>query len=300
MQRSKTGPVPLLNPPKAAQPCSNVGRRMGWRVLGLMALWIGSVSVAFAAPPKRPRETVLKHVAQIQRADYEGNRAALQHLYADLEPFTADEKLASRVRYWRGFALWRRAINGFNESADPKDLEHDLTQAIAEFKESTAKDPAFVDAKVGTISCLGSLIYLALGHADRVQELIAQSSPLVKELTVSAPDNPRFLWVRGPIFWNIPVDRGGGQDKAIEGYQMGLEAARKAKETPADPLNPSWGEPELLMSLAWSNLNRNTPDLNAADQYAHSALALVPYWHYVRDILLPQIQSAKAAAKPSG
>jgi len=96
------------------------------------------------------------------------------------------------VRYWRGFALWRRAINGFNESADPKDLEHDLTQAIAEFKESAAKDPAFVDAKVGTISCLGSLIYLALGHADRVQELIAQSSPLVKELRTSSPDNPRL------------------------------------------------------------------------------------------------------------
>jgi len=52
------------------------------------------------------------------------------------------------------------------------------------------------------------------------------------------------------------------------------------------------------MSLAWSNLNRTTPDLNAADEDAHSALKLVPYWHYVRDILLPQIQKAKGAAKP--
>jgi hypothetical protein len=298
MQRSKTGPVPLWKPPKADRPYSNLVRPNGWRVVGLMALWIVSVSAAFAAPPERPRETVLKLVAQIQRADYEGNRVALQHLYADLEPFAADEKLASRVRYWRGFALWRRAINGFNESADPKDLEHDLTQAIAEFKESTAKDPAFVDAKVGTISCLGSLIYLALGHADRVQELIAQSSPLVKELRVSAPDNPRFVWVLGPILWNIPAERGGGQDKAIESYLKGLEAARKSKAPTGDPLEPSWGEPELLMSLAWSSLNQAKPDLDAADQYAHSALALVPYWHYVRDILLPQIQSAKAAAKP--
>jgi len=52
------------------------------------------------------------------------------------------------------------------------------------------------------------------------------------------------------------------------------------------------------MSLAWSTLNRATPDVNAADQYAHSALALVPYWHYVRDILLSQIQLVKAAANP--
>ncbi len=295
MQRTKTGPVPSLKPPKAARRYSAGMRRMAWCGLALMAMCIASAPAALAAPPERPRETVLKLVTQIQKADYQGDRAALQHLYAYLEPFIVDEKLASRVRYWRGFALWRRAINGFNESADPKDLEHDLTEAIAEFKESAAKDPAFVDAKVGTISCLGSLIYLALGHADRVQELIAQSSPLVKELRTSSPENPRFVWVLGPILWNLPPERGGGQDKAVENYQKGLEAARKAKDAPVDPLDPSWGEPELLMSLAWSSLNRASPDLDAADKYAHSALALVPYWHYVRDILLPQIQTAKAA-----
>jgi len=263
-----------------------------------MTMLFVSVAAALAAPAERPRETVVKLVAQIQRADYEGNRVALQNLYGDLEPFNADEKLASRVRYWRGFARWRRAINGFNDSADPKDLEHDLTQAIIEFQESSAKDPAFVDAKIGTISCLGNLMYLARGHADRVQELLAQSIPLVKEVRASHPDNPRFVWVLGPILWNTPAERGGGQDKAIESYLKGLESARQLRGTVSDPLEPSWGEPELLMSLAWSTLNRAAPDLNAADQYAHSALALVPYWHYVRGILLPQIQTARAA-KPS-
>jgi hypothetical protein len=263
-----------------------------------MAMALLSVAAAFAAPAEGARETVLKLVAQIQRADYEGHRAALQNLYADLEPFNADEKLASRARYWRGFALWRRAINGFNDSADPKEIEHDLTQALVEFKESSAKDPAFVDATVGTISCLGNLMYLARGHADRVQELLAQSIPLVKEVRASHPDNPRFVWVLGPILWNTPAERGGGQDKAIESYLKGLESARKLKGAVTDPLEPSWGEPELLMSLAWSTLNRASPDLTAADQYAHSALALVPYWHYVRDILLTQIQTAKAAANP--
>jgi hypothetical protein len=34
--------------------------------------------------------------------------------------------------------------------------------------------------------------------------------------------------------------------------------------------------------------------VNAAEQDARSALALVPYWHYVKDILLPQIAVAKA------
>jgi hypothetical protein len=95
------------------------------------------------------------------------------------------------------------------------------------------------------------------------------------------------------MVWNTPPERGGGQAKAIEQYEKGLEAIQKHKGVASDPLEPSWGEPELSMSLAWSNLNRTTPDLNAAEQYAHSALELVPYWHYVRDILMPQIQEAK-------
>jgi hypothetical protein len=47
------------------------------------------------------------------------------------------------------------------------------------------------------------------------------------------------------------------------------------------------------MSLAWSKLNQAKPDVNAAEHDAQSALALVPYWHYVRDILMPQIREAR-------
>jgi hypothetical protein len=47
------------------------------------------------------------------------------------------------------------------------------------------------------------------------------------------------------------------------------------------------------MSLAGANFYKTSPDLNAAEQYARSALELVPYWHYVKDILMPQIQEAK-------
>jgi len=59
-------------------------------------------------------------------------------------------------------------------------------------------------------------------------------------------------------------------------------------------MEPSWGKPELMMSLAYCYLNAKSPDLNAAERYARNALEIVPYWHYVRDILLPQIVAAKA------
>jgi hypothetical protein len=256
-----------------------------------------SVTMVLGEPATdRSHEQVKKIVAQIQRADYEGDRVALKHLYSQLAPFVENKELAARVQYWRGFALWRRAINGFNDKVGPTELQEDLKQALDEFNEASKQDPAFVDAKIGALSCVGFLAY-SVHQQDpgsaRIQDLIAQARQLRKDAEAAAPENPRLAWVIGPMIWNTPPERGDGQAKAMEGYEKGLKAIRNHKTTPIDSLEPSWGEPELLMSLAWSNLNRTTPDLNAAEQCARSALELVPDWHYVRDILMPQIQEAK-------
>jgi hypothetical protein len=248
------------------------------------------------APVSLSRDAIVGLVAQIQRADYEGDRPALKRLHDALTPTPEDTKLASRVLYWRGFASWRRAINGFNESPTPSDLEEDLTQAVTDFKDAIARDPAWVEPKIGAASSLGYMMYLHRKEPTRVQELFQQSGPLLKEAMATAPDNPRLLWILGPIRWSSPPERGGGQDKAFEVYNKGLVAIRNQKRDVSDPLEPTWGEPEALMSLAWSNLNRTTPDLAAAEQDAQAALKLVPYWHYVRDILMPQIRAAQAKA----
>ena len=233
-------------------------------------------------------------VKQIQRADYEGDRAALKRLYADLEPLAEDSSIASRVRYWRGFALWRRALNGFNESADRSDLEQDLTLALAEF-EKAAKGPGPADPQAAEASCLQNLAFLhyVQKNAGHAKDFLEKSFPLLKAAEAAEPENPRVLWILGASRWYTPLERGGGQAVAVATYEKGLMAARSQKSRPNDALTPSWGEPELLMSLAWSNLNQTAPDLKAAEQYANSALQIVPDWHYVRDILLPQIRAAK-------
>lgn len=254
----------------------------------------GSAKDVDAQSTEAARETVIQLVARIQKADYEGDRSALGRLYAQLAPFEGGKELAPRVRYWRGFAMWRRTINGFNDSVDPKELEQDLKEALDEFGKITAAEPGFGDARIGMVSCLGSLIFIHQKDVPRVEELARQIGPLAKEAKMVAPDNPRLFWVAGPNIFITPPERGGGQDKAIEMYERGLAAARKHKGEVSDPLEPSWGEPELLMSLAWSHLNRSKPDLKAAEQNARAALEIVPYWHYVRDILIPQIRDAAA------
>jgi uncharacterized protein YciI len=236
-------------------------------------------------------------VDDLRRADYAGDQAGMKRCYNELAPFLENKELASRIRYWRGFAMWRRAINGFNDSVDPKELEEDLNQALDEFKEALALDPGFVDAKIATVSCYGFLAFMKPDDQTRVRELIGKCAPLIKEAKAAAPDNPRLLWVLGPVLWNTPPERGGGQDKAIENYGKGLDVIRKTKLAGENSLEPSWGEPELLMSLAWSHLNKKTPDVEQAERCARSALAIGPDWHYVRDILLPQILEAKGKAK---
>ena len=262
----------------------------------LIPLILVSLSFAAAIAANDTREQAARIIAQIQRADYEGDRVAMQRGYDELKPFIEDQKLVSRIRYWRGFAQWRRAINGFNDSVDPKELEQELKTAVDEFKIAMEKDPTFVDAKVGTISCLGFMAFMNRKDQARAKELVGQILPLVKEADEMAPDNPRLIWVHGPILWNTPPERGGGQDKAIENYQKGLEVCSKIKAN-NDPLEPTWGKPELMMSLAYSYLNTKPSDINAAERYARDALEIVPCWHYVRDILLPQILAAKTKAQ---
>ncbi len=241
--------------------------------------------------PRDSRGAVADLAAKIRRADYEGNRPELARLFASLAPYT-DGPHAARARYWRGFALWRRALNGFNDKADPSELAADLKTAIREFELALAADPKFTDAVIGDASCWGNLAYLATG-ADQMSGF-KKHRELLARAQQDAPDNPRLAWVLGATQFYTPAQFGGSQAKAIETYRTGLEAAKR--ERVADVLDPSWGQPELLMNLAFSNLNRTDPDIAAADLYARQALALVPYWHYIRDILIPQIEKARKSS----
>src|SRR6185369_3757394 len=177
----------------------------------LLAIAAGLVlQAAPAAPRSSPaRAAVAGIAARILKADYEDDRAALRRLYEELAPYRDDKALASRVLYWRGFALWRRALNGFNDSAEKKEQEEDLSGCVSEFDQAAAKDPAFIDARVGAVSCLVGLFYLDKGNAERRQEYVKRFTELQAEAKASGTDNPRVLWMLGGGAWYIPVERGG-------------------------------------------------------------------------------------------
>lgn len=276
-----------------------------WVAVGCVCWCVAAAADQSPRPGPRglsQREAATRQVAEVIRADYEGNRTKLATLRDGLVVPADDPQLASRVHYWRGFAMWRRAINGFNDGVAPAELARDLQTAIDDFQASLTVRPSFVDAKVGLISAIGYQGYLARGDSSAMLASLARMLGASIEALIDAPDHPRLLWVLGPSLWFTPPGTADDvvrarQARAIRTYERALERARAAAHrAPVDPLEPRWGEPELLMSLAWSNLNRATPDVAAAERHARAALALVPHWHYVRDILLPQIRQATRAS----
>ncbi len=268
----------------------------------LFVVLVASLAAGAAAAPDSPdsRQRAATIVAGIQRADYEGDRASLRRLYGELKqlPATDEPRFASRLRYWQGFALWRRALNGFSDSAVPEDLTRDLEQAVVEFEEALRLDGQFTDAKVGMLSCIGNLAAMRRNDPVRVKEALPRIMQLATETLAAAPENPRVYWALGPVRWWTPPEHGGGQDAAFAIYEKGLQLARRQRGARTDALEPSWGEPELLMSLAWSSLNKATPDAGVAQTYAREALRLVPHWRYVKRVLLPQIEQAKKKGAP--
>jgi hypothetical protein len=247
-----------------------------------------AASPAGGTPNDASQDRTVRLVAEIRRADYEADRSALARLHGELAADPGGGPLAARVLYWRGFAMWRRALNGFNDNAGKPELMEDLKAGIADFEASLRSDPNFTDAKIALASCSVNLSFLSSGP-ERMAGYRRQWD-LLGEAQKESPDNPRLAWVLGAAQFYAPPPQ-GGQEKAIQTYTAGLESARR--ERAAGPLDPTWGEPELLMNLAFANLNRKEPDLDAADRFAREALAKVPSWHYVRDVLIPQIAEAR-------
>ena len=267
-----------------------------------MGLLVAAVAMAMSVGAEAPTsrgESFPRAVRLIRSADYRGARADLERMAASLDA-ERDPALAPYRDYWRGFARWRRALNGFNETPLPEDLSTDLTAAIASFKAALVEKPGWVEAKIGIVGCVGPLLYLARHDTPRRDSLLKEFLPMVNELREAAADNPRWLWTMG----QSQLGGGGGATgpqpaMAAATFHRGVEAAlAEASRVPADePVwVPRWGGAENLMNLAYLYTHSTLANRDLALAYVEGALVAAPEWHFVRDILGPQ---AAALTQPS-
>jgi hypothetical protein len=262
-------------------------------VIGLL------LCAAATASPAPPRDSCrLDALArEVLAADYRGDRAELGRLDVELGK-VPDGTLAEYRDYWRGFARWRRAINGFNETPTPTDLSSDLETAVGHFRSSLARRPDWIEGKLALAGCWGNLLYLAGKDEAKRRALLDEAIPTFRWLMQNAGDNPRALWIKGGMEMSAPPPTGGDFVKAAATLEHGVASAwREATSEPEPPgWEPRWGGPENLMDLAYLYSHAPQKDRRAALAYAQGALTAVPSWHYVRDVLLPQIEHLEAAA----
>ena len=255
-------------------------------------LLASALSLAASAPKPSVSERLGPLAREVLSADYRGNRPELAALEGELARLPAGPLDAYR-EYWRGFALWRRAINGFNETPRPADLTSDLEKAVSLFRASLEKHPDWMEARLAMVGCWGNLIDLAGKDQERRQAILTEAIPSFRFVMQNAGDNPRALWIKGGMEMAAPPPTGGDFAKAAVTLEHGVASAWREAVSP-EPVpdwEPRWGGPENLMDLAYLYAHAPQPDRRAALAYAQGALTSVPTWHYVRDVLLPQIEA---------
>lgn len=266
-----------------------------------------SLVAAFSAPapapaPARTEVRLAQLAAEVRSADYRGDRASLARLDAALGELDAPG-LADYRDYWRGFALWRRAMNGFNETPTPDDLAADLERALVRFRAALEARPDWIEARLAMVGCWGNLLYLAGKDEGKRKAILDEALPTFRWIMGNAGDNPRALWIKGGMELAAPPPTGGDPGRAAATLRHGLACAwRESLSNAGAPAwEPSWGGPENLMNLAYLYSHSARADRATALAYAEGALTAVPEWHYVRDVLLPQIEAlpAPSAAAPA-
>ena len=260
--------------------------------LAVTALVVAEHGPSAVPPDSGPR--LASEAREILRADYRGDRAELLRRAEALAAAPGDP--IALARYWAGFAWWRRGMNGFSETPRPADVASDFGRCAGEERAALRLDPALDEAGAALAGCLVGMAF-SLPDGEGRAALFAESNEILRSLEPRAEGNPRILWMLGGRLMAPPA-QGGDLARAAETFRRGLLAARRESlGPPRGPALPAWGAPENLMSLAFLHSIGPSPDRDVARAYADGAMAMVPDWHYVRDVLVPRIESLPAPAR---
>jgi hypothetical protein len=243
------------------------------------------------------RAALIRLIAEVQDADYRGDLQRLGELNESMARFVQKPSLAKHARYWRGFALWRRALNGLGQGADGGSADRDFALANDEFRAALRLDSAYVEAKVGLVAGLSNRVFFTRGDAVLRSEFVREYRPILDGLLAEAPSNPRLVFVAAAQQFHAPPAVGGSRQRAIEMIDRAIQAQSTAEEAVVSDLEPRWGKAELHMLLATLLLQADL-ELDRAERHARQALAMRPQWRAVRENLLPAIRERRSAKDP--
>ena len=267
--------------------------RLQTRTILMTAAWVLTSSAGCqSAPPPTVEQQLTAAKTQLMAADYRADFAGLQRLRDEALPLAADPAWGYLARYWAGFASWRQAVNGASHGMSNEELRAHLERAAADFDASLRLREDFADSHAAAAAVNGWLSQFHRDDTAALRKGIEVYKQHLARAKALEPDNPRVLWVEAIPYLVLPADKGGDRARAIELYRRMVEVS--GPPVASSPL-PDWGKPEGLMSLAYAHLRQPEPDLESAQKEARAALGLQPDWSYVKDILLPQIETARGS-----
>ena len=215
------------------------------------------------------------------RGDASEMRAALAAL-EELFETELTENQQSLVRYTAAYVNWRLAVV---PDGAPDDDGRDalLDDAVELLDENLAAN----DNDAESHALLASVYGLQISRSPLRGALLgiraARASARAMELQ---PQNPRVLLLDGVGKLNTPRMFGGGEDRA----ESLLHRAVAAFTTePSDRPWPRWGRVDAYAWLGQVMARRG--DTDAARQYYLRALEIEPAFAWVRDVLLPALDS---------
>ncbi len=130
-------------------------------------------------------------------------------------------------------------------------------------------DPSFSESHALQAYLLGLEVAL---HPDRAMSLAMQSMTSFAKALQIGPGNPRVNLLKGIYQLYVPEAYGGGPASALEFLEK--SAALFERETPQDPLLPSWGKEEAYTYLG--RVYGMNKDIAKAKEYLMKALAVNP------------------------
>ncbi len=229
-------------------------------------------------------------VAEIQRAAIEQDlealssardtlRAAIDEAEAEAEvEVDAADKL--RLRYAHAFASWKLAGG---EPQGSKTYKAYLKDAEKPLEEVLAQNPEHAEAQALYASVNGWLItgmWSGMRRGPRADKALKKAREL-------APENPRVAMHQGVSRLFRPGMFGGGLDKAEAELTEALDLFEKE---PAEKAWPNGGHAEILAWMGQVMFRKG--EMNKAREYYERALELEPNYHWVLQVLLPQLEAA--------
>ncbi|MBM4169613.1 MAG: hypothetical protein FJ215_10745 [Ignavibacteria bacterium] len=218
------------------------------------------------------------------------NMDALSNARAFVESHLARHREDYLLLYYRALADYHIGFIHYLRTETRQKASPYFDSAIAFLEESVKRNSAFVETHILLTSVLGFTIGL---KPDEAQSLGMKSENHLAKAKQMAPTNPRLVLVDGISTLYKPASYGGGREAAIEKLKDALRLWKTHREP--SPTLPDWGCDD---TYAWIiRVYLSAEQLVEAEHYIREALTVNPENYYVREVLLPRLETRQKARR---